>query len=66
MPASNLRGDDRLFSVSFKNEGGIDAGGPYRDAINSIVAEAHSSALSLLLLCPNGRHRIGENNEKYA
>ena len=55
----------RVFSVSFVNEAGIDAGGVYRDAMTEMVTDLHSQDFDLFVLCPNGVHKINNNMDKY-
>ena len=67
-PASQLRLSEpagRVFSVSFVGEAGIDAGGVYREAMTEIVMDLHSAEFSLMILCPNGVHKINNNMDKY-
>jgi E3 ubiquitin-protein ligase HERC1 len=49
----DLRNPGRAFSVRFEGEAGNDAGGLYRETLDSLVAELHSRALPLLLPTPN-------------
>jgi hypothetical protein len=56
---------DRVFRVKFKGESGSDAGGVYREGVSRIVDDCFSEHFSLLLLCPNGQHKINVNMDKY-
>ena len=52
-------GEERSFSVRFSDEGGIDQGGPYREALDELVVELHSKSSALLILTPNSS-QLGE------
>eukprot|EP00823_Brevimastigomonas_motovehiculus_P001020 TRINITY_DN1143_c0_g3_i2.p1 TRINITY_DN1143_c0_g3~~TRINITY_DN1143_c0_g3_i2.p1 ORF type:complete len:806 (-),score=272.19 TRINITY_DN1143_c0_g3_i2:175-2481(-) len=60
-----LRKNERAFQVRFLGEGGIDAGGLYREAVSVIAQELTSEQLPLFILCPNGRDKLGENRDKF-
>jgi hypothetical protein len=62
---SVYRQPDRVFSVSFVGEAGIDAGGVSRDALTEMVGDLHAPDFNLFLLCPNGVHKVGTNLDKY-
>jgi len=49
--------------VQFKGEGGEDAGGLYREALEAVVRELTSRSLPLLLPCPNAVAEVGENRD---
>ena len=51
--------DGRAYKVSFKGEGSIDAGGPFRDTLVNIVNEMWQGALPLLIKSPNNRNDHG-------
>ena len=51
------------FHVSFRAEGGIDAGGLFRDSIDSVCGELQSSILPLLIPSPNNKAAYGECRE---
>lgn len=42
---------ERLFQVSFKNEGGVDWGGVFRDAMSDVRAAVSALPLSVQILC---------------
>ena len=56
---------DRVFQISFAAEGGIDAGGVFREGVSRIVEDLFSEHFPLLLLCPNGKHEVHCNMDKY-
>ena len=56
---------DRVFSINFHGESGIDAGGVWREGVSRIVEDLFSPHLNLLLLCPNGQHETHTNMDKY-
>eukprot|EP00940_MAST-03C_sp_MAST-3C-sp2_P003148 g3148.t1 len=56
---------DRVFKVEFEDEDGSDAGGVYREGVSRIVDDCFSDHFDLLLLCPNGQHKIHVNTDKY-
>eukprot|EP00933_Yihiella_yeosuensis_P023159 TRINITY_DN18080_c3_g1_i1.p1 TRINITY_DN18080_c3_g1~~TRINITY_DN18080_c3_g1_i1.p1 ORF type:complete len:599 (+),score=103.98 TRINITY_DN18080_c3_g1_i1:92-1798(+) len=51
---------DFAFSVEFEGEGGEDAGGLYRAAIDMAVMEVQSSSLPLMAPTPNARDNCGD------
>jgi len=53
------RSNHRAFKIEYVGLYAIDAGGPYREAISSIIQEVQSTRLSLLIPTPNNRERIG-------
>ncbi|CAE7650641.1 HERC2 [Symbiodinium sp. CCMP2592] len=53
----------RAVKVQFKGEGGEDAGGLYREALEAVVRELTSRSLPLLLPCPNAVAEVGENRD---
>jgi hypothetical protein len=56
---------DRIFSVTFVGEAGIDAGGVSREALTEMVGDLHAPDFNLFVLCPNGVHKVGTNLDKY-
>ena len=54
-----------LFSIKFIGEGSIDAGGPYREALNSAWIELQSESLPLLIKSPNQKNDSGKYREKW-
>lgn len=62
---AQLRNPSRAFHVSFIGEFADDYGGPYREALVEMCEELQSSALPLLVPCPNGRADHGLNREKW-
>ena len=53
------------FNVTFKNEGGIDAGGLFRETLDQLCDELQSGCLPLLIPTPNNRSAFGEYREKW-
>jgi len=53
------------FKIKFKGEGGIDAGGLFRDCIDNICEELQSNMLPLLIPTPNNKNAYGEYREKW-
>ncbi len=53
------------FSVKFKGEGGIDAGGLFRETLDQLCDELQSSCLPLLVPTPNNKTAFGEFREKW-
>ena len=56
---------DRVFQITFLGESGIDAGGVFREGTSRIIEDLFSEHFNLLLLCPNGRHEVHSNMDKY-
>jgi hypothetical protein len=56
---------DRVFSINFHGESGIDAGGVWREGVSRIIEDLFSPHFNLLLLCPNGQHETHTNLDKY-
>ncbi len=52
--------NDRAFHVRFMSEGATDAGGPYRELLDSICAELMSTDLPLLVKTANGQNKYGD------
>ena len=55
----------RAFRANYLGMGSIDAGGPYRDALENICKELQSPGLPLFMRCPNRRHNVGENKNTF-
>ena len=53
------------FKVKFRSEGGIDAGGLFRECIDHICEELQSSCLPLFIPTPNNKTAFGEFREKW-
>ncbi|CAM9151525.1 unnamed protein product [Scytosiphon promiscuus] len=60
-----LRPGEVLYSTVFVGEHAHDAGGPYRESFAEYCAELQSSALPLLMKCPNSVNDVGINREKW-
>lgn len=60
VPAKRMRTHGRAWYVLYEGEGGIDAGGIYRDSITHIAQELQSSHSPLFMPCPNSRG-FGDN-----
>jgi hypothetical protein len=56
---------DRVFQITFEGESGIDAGGVFREGMSRILEDLFSDTFNLLLLCPNGKHNVYLNTEKF-
>ncbi|CAM9591597.1 unnamed protein product, partial [Scytosiphon promiscuus] len=56
---------ERVFQINFVGEDGVDAGGVFREGMSRMVEDLFSPDLDLLIPCPNGRHAVGQNNEKF-
>ena len=62
----NVFGGDRVFNVGFEGEGGIDAGGVFREGMSRIMEDLFSpESLSLLIPCANAKHDAYENRDKF-
>ena len=57
--AAAFRTANQPYRVQFAGEGGIDAGGLFRDSLAQVCTELQSPHLPLLLPCPNARHGVG-------
>ena len=57
--------NDRAFDMQFVGEGGIDAGGLFREALSDLSKEVQSTFLPLLIPSPNQKNNHGENREKF-
>jgi len=53
--------DDKAFHAKFAGEASIDDGGPYRETLTNLVAEAESDYLPLMVKTANNRNVIGFN-----
>lgn len=53
------------FKIKFRAEGGVDAGGLFRDAVDSICEELQTLSLPLLIPTPNNKTAYGEYREKW-
>lgn len=53
----------KCFSITFMGEGGIDAGGLFRDCLTNISQELESNVLPLLIKTPNNKNEYGNNRE---
>ncbi|POM82093.1 HECT-domain (ubiquitin-transferase) family protein [Cryptosporidium meleagridis] len=60
VPIYRLRCKKRPWYVIYEGEGGIDAGGIYRDLLSHICLELQSDKLPLFVACPNS-YGYGEN-----
>ncbi|CUV04134.1 unnamed protein product [Cryptosporidium hominis] len=60
VPIYRLRCKKRPWYVIYEGEGGIDAGGIYRDLLSHICLELQSDKLPLFVVCPNS-YGYGEN-----
>lgn len=55
----------RCCKVQFKGEGGEDAGGLYREALDAVAQELHSKAVPLFVPCPNAIAEVGDNRDAW-
>ena len=53
------------FKVKFKSEGGVDAGGLFRETLDHVSGELQSQCLPLLIPTPNNKTSMGEEREKW-
>ena len=59
------RKGDRLFEVNMGAEGGIDAGGPYREILSNICDDLQSDYVELFIKTPNNKYKQGDLTDKY-
>eukprot|EP00455_Lapot_gusevi_P019599 TRINITY_DN2092_c0_g3_i1.p1 TRINITY_DN2092_c0_g3~~TRINITY_DN2092_c0_g3_i1.p1 ORF type:complete len:1184 (-),score=414.41 TRINITY_DN2092_c0_g3_i1:81-3632(-) len=57
--------DERAFQVSMLGLNAVDAGGPYRQVLETMVQELHSPYLPLFVPCPNATSETGDNRDKF-
>jgi len=62
---NELCNKERAFTVDFKDEGSVDAGGPYNETISAICEELMSDFLPLFIPCPNNKHNLGLFRDTY-
>jgi len=55
--------DSKCYRITFRGEGAIDAGGPFRDSLTNIAQELERSVLPLLIRSPNNRNEHGTNRD---
>jgi len=55
--------DGKVFRAELVGEGSIDAGGPYREALDVMSKELQSSVLPVLVQSENQKSHHGENQE---
>ena len=55
----------RPFLITFRGEGSLDYGGPYREVLTLICKELMSDTLDLFVPVPNQRHELGDNREMF-
>lgn len=60
-----LRCKPRPFRVKFVDENAIDAGGPLRELFADASSSIFEPTTQLFVLSPNGRHKIGDNQDTY-
>jgi hypothetical protein len=65
LKTKNERGVQALFEVQYVLGEGLDYGGLYRDAMNTIVDQLFSKTFSLFILTPNGKSHDGLNQTNY-
>ena len=54
-----------LFTVNLEGENAVDAGGPFREIINSAFEELNSPHLDLFIPTPNNTSKAGSDRDKY-
>ena len=54
-----------LFKVNLEGENAVDAGGPFREIINSAFEELNSPHLDLFIPTPNNTSKAGSDRDKY-
>jgi hypothetical protein len=57
--------NERVFTITFADESGIDAGGVFREGMSRIVDDLFSEYFNLLILCPNGLEDVHASIDKY-
>ena len=60
---TEFRNSERVFKVSYKGEGAIDAGGPYNEVLSNICDELQSSYLPLLTSTQNHLNNVGAHRD---
>lgn len=55
--------DEKCYSINFKGEGSIDAGGPFRESLTNISSELESGVVPILIRSPNNKNEHGTNRE---
>jgi len=60
-----LRQKDRAWHVDFQGEHAIDAGGPYREMLTSVIEELEMKHVDMFVPCPNAKAGTGMNREKF-
>jgi hypothetical protein len=65
----NLRRPDRVFDAGWRGglgEGGVDAGGPYREALTTVCTDLFcEDQLDLFIRSPNGKDEVGETRDRF-
>jgi hypothetical protein len=65
----NLRKSDRVFDAGWRGglgEGGVDAGGPYREALTTVCTDLFcEDQLDLFIRSPNGKDEVGETRDRF-
>ena len=57
--------DEKCYRVTFKGEGAIDAGGPFRESLTNIAEEFEKGVVPLLIRSPNNRNEHGNNRDSF-
>jgi len=60
-----LARDERAWHVRYVGMRSADAGGPYRDSIETMCKELQSPVLPLFIQCPNARESMGQNRDAF-
>ena len=55
--------DEKCYSIDFKGEGSIDAGGPFRESLTNIAHELEQGVVPVLIRSPNNRNEHGINRD---
>ena len=62
---SDFRNGERIFKVTYRGEGAIDAGGPYNEVISNICDELQSDYLPILVPTQNHLNNTGEARDAW-
>lgn len=62
---TDFRNSERIFKVSYRGEGAIDAGGPYNEVMSNICDELQSNYLPLLTPTQNNINNVGEHRDAW-
>ena len=57
--------DSKCYNITFRGEGSIDAGGPFRESLVNVANELESGVVPILIKSPNNRNEHGINRDCY-